>query len=294
MRYKFDDESVQDTGLKFPKVDLKKDEIARGCLISPYFEVTVRHWVSRMGYVHCHAVRTAKEFKDLLTLEKEGGSPTDCLMCDMALKPDTQDAVALPKVHYATYFLRYHTNTKGEVLQGQLGFHLEIWLMGAKKYREIIAMQKEWGKLQDYDLELNCTEAKYQNMDIGLKKEALWRKLSKENQIEVVEYVKAEVEKYPLISCLGDDIETEVLRRRFLVIKRRGFPDDEVDLSQVTEDTPVVMGDSAVGSGEAPPSDDPFGLGETDGKVPSVVSEAEKKEAQKVDSPASGLDELIP
>ena len=295
MRFNFDDEGVQDVGLKFPKVDLKKDEAARGCIISPYFEATVRHWVNRMGYVHCHALRNAKKFKDLLAIQKDGGRPEECLMCSLALSSDTQELVGLPNVHYATYFLRYHTNTRGEILHGQLGYHLEIWLMGAKKYREVMGMKKEWGSLQKYDLELTCTEAKYQNMDISLKKEALWAKADKEQQKQIVEYVKAETEKYPLAECLGESVDNDVLKRRFEVIKRRGFPDDEVNLTKVDDKEEVfVSSPSSSGSEAVGSADDPFGLG-GGGEIPSAVTEKEKKSTEEVeDKPSGSLDELIP
>lgn len=296
MRRNFDDDDVQDVGLKFPKLDLKKDEIARGCIISPYFEVTVRHWVNRVGYVHCHALKTAKEFKDLLAIQRDGGKPEDCIMCDRALRADTQDTVNLPTVHYATYFLRYHTNVRGEVLQGQLGYHLEVWLMGNKKYKEIQSLRKEWGSLQNYDIELNCVEAKYQNFDIGLKREALWSKVGKAEQKTIIEYVKAEIERYPLMSCLGEELTVDVLKRRFLIMERRGYPDEQVDLgadavvkSGSSEIFSEETGTETVGDETAPK--DPFGLGKA-GNIPDVASPEEKKEAEKVDK--TGLDALIP
>lgn len=281
MRYDFKDESVQDAGVQFPKVDLKKDEVARICVISPYFEVTVRHWVTRMGYIHCHA--KAKTFQDLAKIEKDMGRPEECIMCAMMLNADLKDSVGEPKRHFATYILRYHTDVKGQLIHDQLSYHLEVWLVANKKYRELIRLQKEWGGLQKNDLELTCVEQKYQNFDISLKKEALW--LSQ--QEKVAEHLKAEAAKYPLHDCLGEKVDKEVLQRRFDSVRRRAFPDEETDLSVGIVPDSIVGGADKASSSE----DNPFAsLGE---EVPPVVNEKEKETAQETETKV-GLDDLIP
>lgn len=291
MRFDFNDESVQDAGLKFPKLDLKKDEVARVCVISPYFDATLRHWVNRIGYVHCHA--KVKSFQDMIDVEKDGGKPEECPMCKLALRSDTQDMVSLPKRHFATYALRYHTDGRGHLLPGQqVGYHLEIWLMGKKKYREISGLAHEWkdsGGLQSHDLEVACIEEKYQNFDITLKKEAIWQTLSKEIQKEVVLFVKQEIAKYPLADCLGDTVDEATLLRRFEVLKRRGYTDEQVNLG--------ADDDQFSSSAALSVKEDPFGLGGEDkdigGNVPPIVTEKEKKEAEKV-TEGDPLDMLIP
>jgi len=294
MRFDFKDESIQDAGVKFPKFDLKKDEIARVCVISPYFEATVRHWVNRLGYVHCKA--KVEKFQDLIDVERDGGRPEECLMCELSLRPDLKDMVNLPLRHFATYVLRYHTDMRGNVLHGQMSYHLEVWLLSNKKYRELMSLRKEWGDLQTHDLEINCVEAKYQNFDISLKKEALWAKLGKEEQKEVIAYVKEEIEKYPLMGCLGDVIEKEVLLRRFEVIRRKNYPDEEVNLNTSLDSVIASSGKGSGGSDDfiAIAKEDPFGLADKnkEGAIPQVVDEKEKKEASKPES--SGLDSLIP
>jgi hypothetical protein len=275
MRYDFKDESVHDVGTRFPKVDLKKDETARICVVSPYFEVTVRHWVTRMGYIHCHA--KAESFSDLAKIEKDMGRPEECIMCSMTLDPALKDVVGMPMRHFATYVLRYHTDVRGQLLHDQLSYHLEIWLLGNKKYRELIRMQDEWGGLQTHDLELTCVEAKYQNFDISLKKEAHWL-VQKD---KVAEYLKIETVKYPLLECLGETVDKETLQRRFESARRRAFPDEEADLSASVISDPVV----------APSGDDPFAsMGEV---IPAVATEKEKEKAQEPEDKSS-LATLIP
>lgn len=279
MRFDFKDESVQETGVRFPKVDLKKDEVARVCVVSPYFEATVRHWVNRMGYIHCHV--KAESFADLAKIEKDAGRPDECVMCQLANNPDTSEFVRLPTRHFATYVLRYHTDVRGNLLHDQMAYHLEVWLMGNKKYRELISMQKEWGGLQVHDLELTCVEAKYQNFDISLKKEAHW--IQQKEQVK--EYLKVETAKYPLYDCLGEVVDKETLRRRFDSIRRKAFPDEEADLSAgvVSSPAPTQLTPS--------PDDDPFAsVGEP---IPSVVSKEEKEVANEPEKSGT-LDDLIP
>lgn len=278
MRYEFKDESVQDSGVQFPKVDLKKEEVARICVVSPYFEVTVRHWVARMGYIHCHA--KAKTFVELAKIEKDMGRPEECIMCAMSLATDLKGVVGEPKRHFATYVLRYHTDTRGQLLHDRLSYHLEIWLMGNKKYRELIGMQKEWGGLQTHDLELTCIDTKYQNFDISLKKDALW--IADKNK--VVEYLKIETVKYPLYDCLGEVVDKETLQRRFDSVRRRAYPDEETDLSgNILEPTEGKSFEF---------DEDPFAsIGES---VPSVLSEEEKEVAQEPEDVETSLGKLIP
>ena len=290
MRFNFDDESVQDVGVRFPKLDLKKDEVARVCAITPYFDVTIRHWVDRVGYVHCHGLKSAKSFADLVDMEKNP-KVEECVMCAMSLRQDTKDMVNLPMRHAATYVLRYHTDTRGNLLHGQLGYHLEVWLLSNKKYKEIISLQKEWGGLQHYDLELTCVDNKYKNFDIGLKKEALWEKSDKEIQKKIIAYVKEEIEKYPLTVCLGEDIPEEMLKRRFEVIRRKNYPDEDVDLG-VSSMGSEELSDSIVPQTTVP-QDDPFRLTDTGGEIPSAVTEEEKAKAQEPEK-GSSLDDLIP
>lgn len=293
MRFDFNDDDVKDSGLKYPKLDLKKDEVARVCVITPYFDVTVRHWVNRVGYVHCHGVQEAKQFSDLVTLEQEGGNPESCIMCSMALRADTKDMVGLPLRHAATYVLRYHTDTRGNLLHGQLGYHLEVWMLANKKFSEVHKLQTEWkdkGGLQYHDLELTCIDSKYKNLDMSLKTEALWAKADKEEQKKIIAYVRDEVEKYPLMTCLGDNIPKDVLMRRFEIIRRKNYPDDEVDLAA------TVVGSEKLGEDIIPqtvPQEDPFKLTDSGGEIPSAVTPEEEKAAQKVEG-SSTLDDLIP
>lgn len=277
MRFDFKDESVQETGVRFPKVDLKKDEVARVCVVSPYFEATVRHWVNRMGYIHCHA--KAESFAELAKIEKDAGRPDECIMCQLANNPDTSELVRLPTRHFATYVLRYHTDVRGNLLHDQLAYHLEVWLIGNKKYRELISMQKEWGGLQIHDLELTCIDTKYQNFDVSLKKDAHW--IQQKEQVK--EYLKVETAKYPLYDCLGEVVDKETLRRRFDSVRRRAFPDEQTDLSA------GIVADAKITSQSS--GDDPFAsVGEP---IPSVVSEEEKEVANEPEKSGT-LDDLIP
>lgn len=287
MKFEFKDESVQSSGLRFPKLELKKDEAARVCPLSPKFEVAITHWVTKLGYVHCFA--KADTWEQLVSIERDGGKPEECLLCSMALRNDTKDIVGLPNKRMATHALRYKTDMRGNLLGGQFSYYLEVWLLGNKKFRELQNLRKEWGNLQNHDLELICTEAKYQNFDITLKKEALWNK-DKAVKEAVINYFKEEAAKYELRKCLGEEIDMETLKRRFEVIRRRMSPETEVGLSNedmFSKETEVVKEEVDV-----------FAKAETDknlfpsdekGKIPEAVSKEEKENAD-----SSVLDSLVP
>lgn len=285
MKFDFKDEQVQHLGLRFPKLELKKDEVGRICPLSPKFEVAITHWVTKLGYVHCFV--EAKTWEELVAVERDGGKPEECLLCGMALRADTKDIVGLPSKRMATYVLRYKTDMRGNLLGGQLSYYLEVWLLGNKKFRELQNLRKEWGNLQNHDLEIICTEAKYQNFDITLKKEALWNK-DKVVKQAVIEYFKAEAVKYDLRSCLGDVIDIDTLKRRFEVIRRRISPEAEVGLSETDMFAKETVKEE----------EDVFAKVETDnalfpaeegGKVPEAVTTEEKKDAE-----SSVLDDLVP
>lgn len=281
-KFDFKDESVQSTGVRFPKLELKKDEVGRICPLSPKFEAAITHWVTKLGYVHCFA--KAESWEELVAIERDGGKPDECLLCQMSLRADAKEIVQLPSKRMATYVLRYKTDMRGNLLGGSLSYYLEVWLLGNKKFREIQNLRKEWGNLQNHDLELICTEAKYQNFDITLKKEALWNK-DKAVKQAVIDYFKAEAAKYELRKCLGDEVDEETLKRRFEVIRRRISPEAEIGLSEE---------DMFASSEKEASEKDALAKAETDenifpaekgDKVPEVASKEEKD---------SVLDDLIP
>jgi len=287
MKYDFKDETVQSTGLRFPKLELKKDEVGRVCPLSPKFEATITHWVTKLGYVHCFA--KADTWEQLVAIERDGGKPDECLLCEMALRADTKEIVQLPNKRMATYALRYKTDMRGNLLGGQLSYYLEIWLLGNKKFRELQNLRKEWGNLQNHDLEIICTEAKYQNFDITLKKEALWNK-DKVVKQAVIEYFKAEAVKYDLRKCLGDEIDIDTLKRRFEVIRRRMSPEAEVGLSEqdmFSKETTKKEEEDVFAKAETEGNIFPAEEGE---KVPEATTKEEKKETEE----SSVLDSLVP
>lgn len=284
MKFDFKDETVQHAGLRFPKLELKKDEVGRVCPLSPKFEAAITHWVTKLGYVHCFA--KAETWDELVAIERDGGKPDECVLCEMALRADTKDIVGLPSKRIGTFALRYKTDMRGNLLGGQLSYYLEVWLLGNKKFRELQNLRKEWGNLQNHDLEIICTEAKYQNFDITLKKEALWNK-DKAVKQAVIEYFKIEAAKYDLRNCLGETIDLDTLKRRFEVIRRRVSPEAEVGLSET---------DMFAKKDNAAKEEDVFAKSESEtnlfppekpGEIPEAVTEKEKEESNV-------LDDLVP
>jgi len=203
------------TGVVFPKLELRADEKARVNVLSlKKWEIALTHWVDRMGYVHC--LYPFKTVKELIEVESDYGKPEDCILCKKSA--DGNKHVGLPSRRYAVRVLRYKTDVQGNpVATGGLQYWMEIWILGPKKFSQVIEKWKEWGNLAKHDLALHCTEAKYQNMDIDIKKDALW--IAEKDK--VVAYWKSEADKYNLMECLGAKVPKEILERRFAMMSRR-------------------------------------------------------------------------
>jgi len=203
-------------GIEFPKVALKKDEIARACILSTKgWVVSVRHWVKGIGYVHCHAAKSEKVQSptDLLKIEEEGGRPADCILCQAVA--DGNDRVRPPQRRFALRVLRYRTDVSGKPVPGGLRYWLEIWIIDNRKYRNLHGILEEWGgekknKINQHDLQITCDEEKYQNVTINAMKSALWI----QDKEGVKAYLKEEVNKYDLMKCLGHEMEPEAIKRR--------------------------------------------------------------------------------
>lgn len=256
--------------VEFPRLMLKKDETARICILSTKdWEVSLRHFINGVGYVHCHAMKDAKDEVDLLRIEEEGGNPEKCLMCKMSLQQEG-GPVSRPYRRFALRVLRYGTDPSGRLPQGALKFWMEIWIISNEKYRQIRRIVDEWGKLAEHDLSLTCSDAAYQKISIDVKKEAAWLK----EKDAVVAYWKGPdgAGKYKLNECLGNDFDEETLRKRLNLVARRGTKvSSPVDLEE--ESIFSSGGEEAKGS----PVADVF---DTD-SVGEVVTQA-TKEAEKV------------
>jgi hypothetical protein len=222
---------------EFPRLSLKKDETARICILTTKdWEVSLRHFINGVGYVHCHAMKDAKDEVDLLRIEEEGGNPDTCIMCKMSLQGEN-GPVGRPYRRFALRVLRYGTDLYGKVTL-PLKYYMEIWIISNEKYRQLRRIVDEWGKLSEHDLTLTCSDAAYQKISIDVKKEAAWVK-EKDN---IIAYWKAEVGKYKLDECLGNTYDEEALRKRLSLVSRRGA---KVSAPVELEDDSIFASDSS-------------------------------------------------
>lgn len=256
-----------DSGIRFPKLALKKDETARINIMSTKgISVSLTHWIDKIGYVHCHA--KAEDFGKLREIERNGGDPDSCLMCRMA--QENGAVVKLPASRFAAKVLRYRTDPAGNLMSSGLQYWFEIWLLSPKKFFTIIQMQKEWKNLSQHDITLTCTETQYYSMDIEIKRDAWWTK----EKEAVIKYWKEEAGKYNLMECLGANLDDDVLKRRFAVISRRVMKASE----------PVSFDDGVVPSSGKPastPEDFNTLLDEVDKPVEETNSEEPKSKIEK-------------
>ena len=230
-------------GIDFPKLTLKKDEKARICIPSTKgWEVTVRHFVQGVGYVHCHALQNedVKTPADLYKIQEEMGRPDDCIMCAMSAKGG--ERVGAPSRRFAIRVLRYKTDYDGKLSPGGLKYWLEIWIIDNRKFRELRGILEEWGgkskdKINQHDLAMLCEDQKYQNMTITVKKEAAWM----QDKEGVKAYLQQEAAKFDLMECLGAVMDKDALQRRFAIAERR-----------TSREAPVGLDEEDVVPGEKP------------------------------------------
>lgn len=261
MKFNVDD-APGEGRVEFPKVDLQKDETARACILSRKgWEVTVRHWVKGLGYVHCLALAKAKDVADLLKIEEEVGRPDQCVLCKQVQKGNSN--VGAPLRRFAIYVLRYKTEFSGRFVGGGLKYWLEVWLIDNRKYRTLRKIMEEWGDLAKRDLAITCTDQQYQNMTIQPLKKAAWMSAKD----EVKEYLRKELPKINLMTCLGTSMSAESLERRFLIMGRKDTTEKPVGLAELDELNKEVEGGAAATS-EKDVFD--FEAKEESDKVPSV------------------------
>jgi hypothetical protein len=234
---KFDVGTAKQEGrTEFPRLVLKKDEIARiSILTTKDWEVSVRHFIQNLGYVHCLAIHKAKDEVDLLRIEDEGGRPDDCPLCKRFLekKSETDNLVSAPYRRFAIKVLRYKTTPQGTVPPGPLQYWTEIWIVSNEKYRQLRAIIDEWKDVKAHDLTLTCLDAQYQKLMIDVKKDALWMK-DKDEMQRVVSYYREDSGKYNLMDCLGQSLSLEQIKNKMSIIQRRFKVESPIDFGDST------------------------------------------------------------
>jgi hypothetical protein len=79
-----------------------------------------------------------------------------------------------PKWKIGITIIVYDVSSEGKVTGGKF----MPWIFNDKIYNQLKNQHKEWN-LEENDLELECTDSKYQSFTIALKKGCLWRKSKK-------------------------------------------------------------------------------------------------------------------
>lgn len=269
----------------FPRLELKKDETARVNLFSTAdLEVTVRHFVKGVGYVHCHAIEGAKDAVDLLKIEENGGDPDKCPMCRKAMedadKSREDSLVSSPMRRFAGRLLRYQTDFNGRVIPGPLRAWMLIWVIDNYKFRQLKQLDSEWGDLRQHDMTLNCADPQYQKMTINLVKDALW--LKPENKDAIVAYLKMEIPKYNLTDCLAQSLTADVLTRKLENARRRAGASASPAGRPVELGAPGARVESSTGSASL---DDDDVFGKTGAGSPGAFSDADLGVTEKGKTP---------
>ena len=189
-RIKFSAENVKVNDYNFPKLKLKKNEVARIVLLEDPV----------MAYVHdlrepkltngipekvIKQRRDNTNYEDFIynfvsrpiclgdegTLADIGSDPVNCPVCAEAKASDRAHA---PKRRFAMHVIRYATKPGSSDVQTPYSAQNLVWSFTDKVFGKIVDFQQEWGDLRKHDLILKCDNEIYQNYEMTIGAKAAW------------------------------------------------------------------------------------------------------------------------
>jgi hypothetical protein len=190
-RVAFKEENVKKNDYSYPKIKLKKGEIARVVLLEePWSEFVHNIRKPKLnGGVPEKEMKTRfkdgtqyEDYKyefvsrpiclgDPAILERDGSDPAHCPVCAEATRSDKFSA---PQRRFAFHVVKYETLPgKTEV---KLPFQATtlLWSFTDKVFSKLFEYQQEWGDLRQRDLILKCENEPFQTYDISVAAKAEW------------------------------------------------------------------------------------------------------------------------
>lgn len=183
---------VNKVNYDYPKLSLAKDEKARILLIekSPSFEWT--HELKRPMIENGQPVMEmtapmrgepkSVNKMDFLSrpvclgdagiLDDAGLDPKNCPMCELARK--NPEATKAPVRRFATHIIRYKTKGGSFNLITPFQPELLVWSFTERMFGQLADFRDEWTDLRRHDLLISCGNAKFQNYEINVAKDAAW------------------------------------------------------------------------------------------------------------------------
>lgn len=248
-RFEFKEENVKKNLYDFPKLKLKKNEVARIVLLEdpvgeyvhnlrkpklvngiPETEVKERRDGTTYEAYKTDWVSSVICLGDFGTLEANGSDADRCPVCAEAAK---SDIVLRPQRRFAMHVIQYQTKPNGDVAT-PFGVTTKIWAFTDKVFGQLFDIKKEWKDLRVHDLILKCTNEAFQNYEITVGASAAWRASDENQRLTVATFKENRAEKIEVF-C-GSPKEAKYV---------------EMDLAQVREAWAVINGSSSVSEADA-------------------------------------------
>jgi hypothetical protein len=189
-RFEFKSENVKKNPFDFPKLRLKKNEIARVVLLEdpegeythdlnkpkmvngvPEIETKNRRDGSTYEEYRWDFITRAICLGDFGVLEEKGSDPARCPFCAAA---SGSDRFRAPKRRFAMHVLKYGTKAGKSDLATPFQVQPVIWAYTDKVFEKLFGIKEEWGDLRKRDLILKCENEIYQNYEITVANKAAW------------------------------------------------------------------------------------------------------------------------
>lgn len=239
--------------VEFNRLNLKKDEKARIALPEKLRFAWV-HTLRAPEIVNGEAKKIWKERRgekyldfdlgfvgrpmctgDYGTIKDKGLDAANCPVCERSA---TSDQVGPPERRFAFNVIRYATNRDGK-LSKPFSCSCVVWSFGDKVYNQLTDIKTEYGNLSELDLLLTCKVESFQNYEMLVCKETVWKmnedakdrvlQTLKENRLEDVEAACGrKVERRWIL----DDLEKIASRWRVANGESRGLAVDGTEQSE--------------------------------------------------------------
>lgn len=299
-RVAFVEQNVKKNDYSYPKIKLKKGEVARIALIEePWSEFVHNLRKPKLnGGVPETEMKTRfkdgsqyEDYKyefvsrpiclgDAAILERDGVDPAHCPVCEEAMR---SDKFSKPQRRFSFHILKYETQPGKTEVKTPFQATTLLWSFTDKVFTKIYEYQQEWGDLRNHDIILKCENEPFQTYDISVAAKSAWRE--DEDRQKIVKGLVAPENLTPdlAIFCGSKKNETQL-----------GY-----DIQAVNEAWAVALGQvqqsntdaamSSVGSGKLGFSDGIDGLLDSSKKD----DESEAPEKAKAE-PVSSFDDFTP
>jgi len=171
--------------------------------------------------------------KPFLCKSKEG-SPEIC--CTHAYAGNT----AKWKIGGAIIVYTLGRNSEGKASWGPTvgDYALQPWIFNDKIYSQLKTMDGEWG-LADHDIQIECTDSKYQSFTLSIAKESLWNRETTDDMKKFRAKILAEAAKVSktIPRNLGQDLGLSEIRELIgLDTVGAGDSAEDLDMSDIADD----------------------------------------------------------